>query len=188
MTAAEDFIAHYASQYYDPVKAREYYLRNKKAGAARAGKPKSEAERKREGRQNEAIGYTRQNIAKEKNKVLTKASDNNRANLERLRADAQVRAARIKDALKASISGIEGSLKIPENASPKLRAFLLKQQRMQTQSARQKSSKELQALGTNMRDAINKARVNYQTARETMLKKYDTTVKTEDAGIRKNIK
>ena len=74
--ASEAFIAHYASKYYDPVKAREYYLRTRELKGRQKGLETTE--------QKEAWGYAKTQISEAKKQELQTASETAKAQREQL--------------------------------------------------------------------------------------------------------
>lgn len=136
-TPAEEFIAHYASEYYDPVKAKEYYERTKQLKGRQSTKGMSDTQR-------QALSYTKSRIGEAKKADLTKAQAIQKAQLEAVRKTAEARRAQISAKLKSILENIAAKAaeqeavvmpkvkqlplnKIPSNASPKQRAFLLQQ-------------------------------------------------------------
>ena len=65
--AYEDYVAHYASKYYDPQKAREYYLRTRKLKGRRSTKGWNEGQR--------------QSWAMAKDQISARRNQDNKANV-----------------------------------------------------------------------------------------------------------
>lgn len=77
MSNVDEFIAHYTSEYYDPAKAHEYYLRTRELKGRQKGvdDPKTKGRNKKTGLgalktkgKKEAWAYTQKQIAKAKKK------------------------------------------------------------------------------------------------------------------------
>lgn len=152
MDKAEDFLAHYASQYYDPNKAHEYYERTKKLKGPVTPAPKIDKAGKQ--RQVEAQVYS-------KNQIKTKGS----AEVQKARKDAETKSNAIKSKVKNYFEKqAKEELKIPEGASPKLIALLQKQHGLQdakmslrVSHRRKKVAKELQDLLKQLNEKYRKA-------------------------------
>lgn len=172
----DNFLAHYASKYYDPVKAREYYLKNREL-KGREGADLSAESRQR---QAEATSYvtneinTKKQADLEANAAKREALSNaanaqaeaHKARMEKLQNDAAAVREEIVSKLKAHLDKLQGELKIPANASPKLRAFLEKQHAAQRNSALAKTSGELKKLRDSVMGSIDTARAQYDAFRE----------------------
>lgn len=181
----DDILIHYSSQFYDPVKAHEYYLKNRELKEKQAAK--TPEQRKREGRQNEAIRFANKGIAAKRTSELNKARTDQTAKLEAIRKNAEESAARIRAKLTAFIEGLQTDTPIPANASPKLKAFLMKQRKLRANGAQKAAQQELQKLGTDLKGAVAKARDDYTKSRQGLVDKFDKAKTTEATNIRKNI-
>ena len=95
------FIAHYASEYYDPAKAREYYLQNRNLKGRR-----SSSELKTEKKK---IGWTyaKTQIDKEKDAVLDQTAEAQKQAVKALRTNAMVKRKAIAKNLKILMKKIE---------------------------------------------------------------------------------
>lgn len=184
---AELELMHYASQYYDPVKAHEYYIRNrdlKNKQKAEDDKLSSESRQ----RQSEATAYVRNQISTAKTNELEKQTKDVDELLKALQTKAEESALRIKQKLEEHLATLNTQLQIPANASPKVRAFLEKQHAKQSASAKNASRAQLQALGKNLRTAISVARTQYAEARKATVEKYKTALETETKNIRNEVR
>lgn len=128
------FIAHYASEYYDPVKAKEYYERTKELKGRQSTKGMSDT-------QKQALSYTKNQISASKKATLEKARAEQKEKMEAIRNVAESSRSRITDKLNALLDQIKSKVAvipkpevkqtplnvIPSNASPQLRAYLEKQ-------------------------------------------------------------
>ena len=72
------------SQYYDPVKAHEYYLRTRELKGRQKGAPLT-------AKQKEGLAYVNSKIAENKKKDLTKAANDVQAQLDKLTSDANTK-------------------------------------------------------------------------------------------------
>lgn len=78
----EDFLAHYASQFYDPVKAHEYYLKTRELSGRQSTKGLSD-------KQKEAWSYAKTKIKEAKTNETEKASEDRKVFVEKARDKAQ---------------------------------------------------------------------------------------------------
>jgi hypothetical protein len=144
LSAAESFVgnflAHYSSEFYDPVKAHEYYLKNRelKGGPATPAAKETPAQRKQRtataANQRQALSYANNQISTKRQADLKGAQAAQKARTEAVRKNVEQRTAQIKQKLeqalaklKADAAGAAKPVKlneIPPNASPKVRAFL----------------------------------------------------------------
>jgi hypothetical protein len=205
------FIAHYASKYYDPVKAREYYLRNREL---KGREPALSAESRQ--RQNEAKSYVTNEIktrreadlnanaaVRERLSLESKTtSEAYKARMEKLQKDAEATRERITSKLEAYVEKVKNDLKIPPNASPKLRAFLESQRARRIGTAVNSASSELGKLREDLKSTITKARDEYRefrnqnsTARRanaeerrTITETYRNDLETERQNIRDQVR
>ena len=205
---------HYASKYYDPVKAKEYYERTKELKGRQPAKPELTPEQR--ARQASAKSYVRENIRNDRIATTKKNAEEQKARLEKLRDDAQATKERIVEKLKAHIEQLKADAtasipkpklnEIPANATPRQRAFLEKQNAKMTEDynrklgkAQQKAAKagaeardaareEIKAVGTALRDAVTKARTEYTEARKALAEKYKTDLKTELQNIEDQVR
>lgn len=135
----ENFLAHYSSEFYDPVKAHEYYERTKKLkGGPPVGAKETPEQRKQRtttaANQRQALGYANKQINAKRQSDLKGAQAAQKARTEAVRKNIEQRTAQIKQKLEQALAKLkaeaDGSVKapklneIPPNASPKVRAFL----------------------------------------------------------------
>lgn len=177
----EAFLAHYASDYYDPEKAHAYYERTKQL------KGKREAEKLSSG-QTEVWNVARDQINQRKTADLESAKTNQTERIAALNKTAQETMERINQKLTERLEQIRGELKIPANASPKLRAFLTKQFNQRSASAKAASAEQRRQIGIQIRTALNTAREDYAANRKATEEKYKQASETELATIRSKVK
>ena len=89
----DDFLQHYASQYYDPVKAHEYYMRNRELKGRR-----STSDLNDEGK--EIWSYTKNEIKSEKKEVSNQQKEAHKQTVTELRNNAAAARKRITERLK----------------------------------------------------------------------------------------
>lgn len=206
---------HYASEYYDPVKAREYYLKNRELkgqSTAAPAPPKkvtaastAAAQRRESNARREAQSYSKNQIA---TKRTAEQSAQAKAQAERL-ATIQKNAAALRERVvaklnaavekvKAELAGVKLN-EIPENATPKVKAFLTRQNQAIMATAYGKAQKEMGAasetanaeltkMGTDMKAAVSKARADYAANKQKIASKYKTISAREEQNIKTHVK
>lgn len=206
-------LKHYASQYYDPAKAREYYLKTRELKGRQSGEKLSAESRQR---QSEASSYVRNQISTERSAVTKSNAETQQATLEKLRDDAKATRDRIVANLKAKIeqlkSDAEASIpkpnlnKIVDSMPEKQKEFLREQNRKMTakynsdlSKAQKEASKagveardaaraEVLKVGTDLKAVVEKARTDYTAARTALAEKYKSTLKTELENIQNQVR
>jgi hypothetical protein len=131
-TPIGDVLIHYASEYYDPAKAHEYYLKNRELKGRQSTKGMSETQRN-------AWSYTKNQIGERRKAELKSKAEEQKARLEELRNKAEETRTRLQEKLKglldslkvgqtpkveAEVIPVPDLIPIPENASPKVRQYL----------------------------------------------------------------
>lgn len=208
-SAEEIDLWHYASKYYDPVKAREYYLRTRELKGNSGSSEKLSKESRQ--RQAEAKGYVRDQINTARTNDSKVTAEAQKARLEKLQQDAKDTRDRIVEKLKGRIDELKANIdtalpkpelnKIPENATPRQKAFLQKQNDKMMSEYNTKRSRlakkasqassdandaaraEIKKVGEGLREAVAKARTDYTAARKAMADKYKSDLKTELQNI-----
>lgn len=136
-------IKHYASEYYDPQKAHDYYMKNRELKGKQSTKGMSD-------QQKEAWSYSKNSIKEKKKADLTSASEAQKAQMEALRNQATA----LRDSIRSKLEGLLESLKvtkiepkkvdppelitIPENATDRQKALFREQnqRKMNTYNAK----------------------------------------------------
>jgi hypothetical protein len=132
----EDFLAHYASQYYDPVKAHEYYLRTRELSGRQTTKGMSDQQR-------EAWSYAKNQIGLARKTDLKGAAEAEKAFLQQARDAANAKAQEISAKLKSLIESLTNrDTGETTNALKKL----AKEQEAKSRQIREKADKEISAL------------------------------------------
>lgn len=190
---AEQFLAHYETEGYDPVKAHEYYMKNRELKDRQSTKGMSDVQR-------EAMSLTKSKIDGTKQVDLTVAQEANKARLEALAKSAEAAKTRIQEKLKALIKSLQFQQKvplvsIPTNASQatidrltkknaEARALNAKASAEAVDKAKTAAGEELKKVGAEMKDAISKARTDYEAAKKQITDKADTDAANEADKIR----
>lgn len=125
-------IKHYASQYYDPAKAHEYYLKNREL----------KGRQKMSGEQVDAWDYTKGKISTAKNAKVKNSQAVRDQQIEQLQIQASEARKRITDKIKL------------------LNKKLSRSKVANLEAERAKISSELKALVKNVRDEYEKAKAN----------------------------
>lgn len=188
-------ITHYASPYYDPDKAKEYYERTKELKGRTSGLSTT---------QREAYTVSKSNISTAKKTESDKAREDQKARLEAIRSKADSARQAIEDKLTKLAADLNAAAEaekadplkvIPASASPKIREYLEKQNakirdtnaknaRVQMQTAKKDAAAERKAIGDSMRGELQKARDDYKAGMDAMKTKYETASNTELENIR----
>lgn len=208
----ENFLAHYASQYYDPVKAHEYYVRNREL----KGRENASLSKESRQRQSEGVSYVSNEISKRRQSELdantakvkgltdtaTAKTEAHKARMEKLQADVQKAREEIVSKIQARLEQITGELAIPSNASPKLRAFLTKQNAIRSNSAQAQAAADFSKIRNSIVASINHAQEEYAkfregyaadrqaatTERRAITEKYRQDYETERKNIKEQVR
>jgi hypothetical protein len=98
----DDFLAHYASEYYDPAKAREYYLRTRELkGQQSTSQLTKKGDKGGNERRTQAWTYAKNQISEEKKANLEALSAKRKEVVDRARESAQARREEISSKLTA---------------------------------------------------------------------------------------
>lgn len=209
----EDYLRHYASEFYDPVKAHEYYVKNRELKGDTG--PKTEAQKVTDKNQREASSYVKKEISERRKADLESVKAAQEARLIKLKQKAETAKAEITAKLEKLFADIQKAANalikipepdpIPENASPKLRAFMEEQNRVNaekaqkqnanvrkqaskaTQDAKRATSLEIRKVGEELRGSVNKARAEYKASRDQLVAKYKQATTTELDNIKQQI-
>ena len=164
----DDFLAHYASEYYDPVKAHEYYERTKHLkGRRSASKLSSEgkeiwnytknqiSDAKKEQLKDAQEAYKEQiESAREKSKEsLSRISEMLKRFRESMSKDTQNDKKRISNRMNAKIKAIQDQ-KIPDGISKEEKAKLIAERKKKIADIRGDASEEREGTSEDYKDAI----------------------------------
>lgn len=144
MRDLDEYLLHYASEYYDPVKAHEYYMKNRELKGRTTKGMSSE--------QREAWSYAKDNIRNEKKSKVELAKVTKEKQLEEFRAKAEATRLRIAEKLKMLIEQIE-----------------LKKKTEDVKVEREKARTELKSLITNARETYKIAKADLDVKYEKNL-------------------
>lgn len=197
-----EFLRQYASKYYDPVKAHQYYLRTR---VLTGRKPAQALSKESKQKQREGVQYVRKQVQTARDAELTKSAKAQTARLKALQDGAQKRRDAIVEKLqkrveelRAQAEGIEKNA-ISSTANPKLKAFLAKQNAYRTNKANAQASSqareaavaaqaEMRKVGEDLRTSVKKARESYAAARKEMAARYSKDLKSEVQNIQNKVR
>ena len=196
----EESLSHYASKYYDPVKAHEYYERTKKLKGQSSASPNTSAQRQREG-----VAYAKNQIGSARDADLTSAAKGQEAKLKEIQAKALAARDKILEKLEARVEELRAQAEgiktnsISRTSSEKLKNFLEKQNQYRKNKALAAANKEAQAaaeeaqaeitkIGNELKEAVTKARESYAASRKAMIERYNTDLKTEVTNIQNQVR
>lgn len=182
MMEVDEFIAHYASEFYNPQKAHEYYLKTRKL------KNKAAATSFTNDNQKKAYAIAKDSIDSAKASDLAKNADTANQAMDSAHADAQAASERISAKLTDFLKQVMSDTPVPGNASPALRSFLEAQRSARSRGAGKQANADLQKVGNDLKAAIAKAREAYATGKQTITDKYDQAALTEHENIRTKVK
>lgn len=152
-------VLHAASR-YDPVKAHEYYERTKQLkGSGRRGKLNDE--------EKAGIAYTKHVVSEDRKQALERAAKENKASVEQLRANAQVRREEIREKIQAIMErisdesedfreGITAKTKAAIEALPEMPEGLSKAERAEFAAKRREELAKIRGEASSKRDDISK--------------------------------
>ena len=163
-------IMHYASPYYDPVKAKEYYERTK----VLKGRTKKMTESQRS-----AWEYTRQNIRNDRTKKLDNSRAAGQAQIGALRQNATQKRELIRSSLQKLVDEYK-SKKIPKDAPPEVKEKL----KMERAAAREK----IRGISSDLKSMIASVRSHMKTERETINSDFKKIEERELKNIKEKTK
>lgn len=188
----DNFLSHYASDNYDPEKAREYYMRTREL----KGREKNTAGMSEE--QKQAWAYTKNKVSTDKKAALTSEQANFKARMDELRNKATETRDRIRGKLTAFLDSVKVKrpdkieakhidppelIPIPDNIPEKRKAYLQKQNSLRLQ----KYGREVNAAEKEASDARAVAAEAYNAAQKSASEssakaKEDANVERERVG------
>lgn len=176
----EDHLMHYASKYYDPVKAHEYYLRNRELKGRRSSSKLNETGK-------EQWSYAKEQIKTEKNQKIEEAKTDRDTQIEELRSKAAKKresiTAKLKELnAKLSDEAISDKEQIDTNTSntiDQLRA------RMKSNSLSADRKIEIQNRINELKEnaVIDKANVTEETKAEKTKNSEDATTQRQQVSF-----
>lgn len=195
----DDVLQHYSDPNYDPVKAHEYYIQNRKLKGRHSTKGMSET-------QKEGWSYAQNQLKTKKTAALKKAQTDNTTRQAQLKAKADATRQQIENqidelvsTLQAQINAAAGTNKIPASATPAQRAFLERQNRAlagessakaktRLAKARSDAQTKLASVGTQLQKALDDARASYAAQKKSITDKYNSDVDTEYNNIKSKVR
>ena len=179
-TTLEEYLAHYASKYYDPVKAKAYYERTKQL---KGRNPSSELD---SNSKKEAWAVTRSNISTERKAEADKTRTDQQARLDSLRKTASDARDRMVEKLKTLLDGIKSDVedqvakkkdelqkklesrlvRIPDNATPQRKAYLERQNSKIRAQYTETMNSEIQKIQSDAREKATAGRKAYTEERK----------------------
>lgn len=175
-----EFLAHYASQYYDPEKRRQRYLREREL----KGRDRSTMT----DQQKEIWDVSRDNINAEKRDKVKAEQKTFTDGLESLKAKTSETRERIEQKLREKLERIDADIPIPKNATPERRAYLMEQRAKRTSQVKTIAREDLSKLGKDLIAAISEARTNYQEKKKQLETFYESESQNEYENIRSKVK
>jgi len=194
-----DFLAHYSSEFYDPAKAHEYYVKNRELKGREAAGKETKGQR-------QARVYADKQIRTKKGSESKNLHTAQTAQMAKLRSNAEASRKRIEENLNKHLAKLQLQKKtplfeIPTNASPEVREYLNKQNaRISEKNAivvsnnkvaakvKAEARAEMQRVGTELKAAVATARQSYAKAKTDLNTKYKTASDTEHKNIAANVK
>lgn len=187
------FLEHYASKYYDPVKAHEYYMRTRELVGRRSARNLN-----KEGKQ--TWKYVRTQILEERKQQMTNIRNQKKVEIQSFRESAKVKQKAITDSIKQEIEILpdpEEVKKIPKGASKALRERYSKinaqiRERNSKLSVSNKDKKDqIREAGALKRDTIREqvtqsiasAKEMFNTRKTEITEKYDNILDDEYNNI-----
>ena len=166
---SDEYLEHYASKYYDPAKAREYYLKTRKLKGRHSTKGFSE-------KQHAGWAYAKDKIAADKKAELAKLSDDNKARKMQLRQQAKASRERIREKLKDLVEKLKGAKGLEREKNKVI-----------SDAARLAARREIIRVSGGLKTALAKAKSDYDEIRKQTVTKYDKIKDAEYTGIKTRV-
>lgn len=143
---ADDKLQHYASPYYDPVKAHEYYMQNRELKGRKSTSGLNE-----EGRN--AASYVKKQLTNERKQKVESNKEQTNANIEQLKEQKNTKIEAHKNAMQAKIDSLRTQLKNGKNSNSERIQSQIAFLREANSQERERLQKEYVASSTNLRTA-----------------------------------
>lgn len=185
------FLEHAESDYYDPVKAHEYYERTKEL-SGRQSKTRLKTDAQRQG-----FSYVRSRVKEDKKAELDSVSAANKAGMEQIRATGKQRrealSVKMKQLFEKISTDVDLKIKaLPRSLSKAERAIEIAKIRGAAQgeraSTKEKGQGERAQIVGSLKSAVEDARSNYKQLREAIKVKYDVKLDNEFDAISNNVR
>jgi hypothetical protein len=196
---ATKILKHYASEYYDPVKAREYYLRTRELKGRRSTRKLTKAGR-------EVWKVAKSEIDAEKKTTYEDARETQKKEVTVIREKAKKKrealAAKIKKAMLELTSDtkakIEAVPKVPKGLPKEARAKAAEERRKKIEKIRGESKQERKEssnkgradrlkISADLKGSVEKARANYEQIKERIKADYEQKYQSEFDAIRTSV-
>lgn len=166
----KDSLKHYASEYYDPVKAHEYYEQHKQLKGRR-----STAKLDDEGK--EIWQYTKDQITERKKADIQAESDQKNATIEQHRAEAKATRERISQRLKQLNAYLKS--KSTKGLSAEERERVTAEKAQMREEARADAASEREKVASDLKSVCEAAREAYKKAKEDITSSYEEIYQEE---------
>lgn len=196
-----EFLAHYASQFYDPAKAHEYYLKTRELKGLPGAKGKN-------ANQTEAMAYARNQISIARKADLQKTQTDHKSQVEAVRKQAEANRLQIEAKLKDLVTKIMSEAMtpatpqfkpVPISASPAQRNAIIRQNAVIAKNAQKAAAgaalvakkaagEKIKQVGADLKAAVADAHSKYTEARKQTVANYQATTNKELANIRTQVR
>lgn len=163
-------LKHYASEYYDPVKAHEYYEKHKELKGRR-----STAKLDDEGK--EIWSYTKDQITEAKKAEVRSETDKKNQTIEQHRAEAKATRERISQRLKELQAHLKSMS--TKGLSAEERERVLGEKQAMREQYRTDAATEREKVTSDLKAACEAAREAYKQAKENINSNYEEIFQTE---------
>lgn len=180
----ENHLMHYASKYYDPVKAHEYYIRNRELKGRQSSSKLNETGK-------EQWSYAKEQIKTEKNQKIEEAKTDRDSQIEELRAKAAQKRESITAKLKELNAKLSEDAKTDRNQIDVSTSNSIDQLRSMMKSNTMSADRkiEIQNKINDLREnaEIDKANVTEETKAEKTKNSEDATTQRQQVADRKSV-
>ncbi len=166
-----DHLQHYASPYYDPEKAHEYYERTKELKGRRSTSKLND-----EGKI--AWTYTKDQIKEQKKREIEAETERKQATIAQHREQAKQSRERISQRLKA-LSDYLKSIEVPKGSSKEERARITEDKKAQRAQASAEAAAERESISAELKSVCEAARESYKKAKEDINANYEEIFQEE---------
>ncbi len=165
------FLKHYASPYYDPDKAHEYYERTKELKGRRSTSKLND-----EGKV--VWTYTKDQIKNQKKAAIEAETEKKNATIEQQREKARQTRERISQKIKA-LSDYLKTIEVPKGASKEERSRITEDKKTQREKARANAAAEREQVAAELKSVCEAARESYKKAKEDINANYEELFQEE---------
>lgn len=174
----DDELKHYASPYYDPVKAHEYYMKNRELKAR-----KSTAKLNEDGKN--AARYVKEQLSTERKSKVKTHKDSTNSQIENLREQKKANTKAYKEAMQGKIDSLRAKLK---SMSKEEKARNKESIQKQIASLREDNKKERIRLSEEFKASSASLRTAHKEERTRLKEEYDEKYVQELEKIRSDSK